>query len=374
MKIGIDARCLEWERGGVARILGNMLRIWPTITDKHVFCLYFENKIPDDDYLRCSFYRHRIISGPQFLKRHRMLCEQLFLPFAIRRDKPDLYFAPFYTAPLYCPCPKMVVAAWDISYTTHSAHFHWRHGLETSVFSRIACRRAAGVITCSPYDGRQIEKYYGVPSERIRVLQLAADDKFRRPDDHGAAEALKRKYNLPKRYILAMGPIFNRRNVPVIIDAFKEICRDFPDVGLVVAGRNSTSPRIDIEERMKSLTERGRGIYISWVPEDELALFYAGAWYYICTSTVDGESLMLKEAMICGAPVITSHLLEETIGGNAVILNDPTSVHETAAVLRKVLLATEDDRQKNARKGQEWVSSLSWEKVARDCLKFIEKV
>ena len=41
MKIGIDARCLEWGRGGVARYLINMLKIWPKITNKHHFILYF---------------------------------------------------------------------------------------------------------------------------------------------------------------------------------------------------------------------------------------------------------------------------------------------------------------------------------------------
>jgi len=373
MKIGIDARCLEWDVGGVARILGNMLRIWSSITDKHVFYLYFENSVPNNDYLRSSIYRHRIIRGPQNIKKHRTLCEQLFLPFDILQDNLDLFFAPYYTAPMYCPCPKTVVAAWDISYTTHASHYLFRHTLQMSLLSRIVCRRAAGVITCSSYDGRQIERYYGIPSNRICVLHLAADDKFKQSAEPCALEALRKKYNLPKRYLLSMGVILNRRNVPVIIDAFREISRDFPDVGLVVAGRNSTSPRIDIEKCMKSLIEKGQGICISRVPEEELALFYAGAWCYICTSTVDGEALMLKEAMMCGKLVITSPLLEETIGGNGVILNDPTSIQETARVLRKVLLTTEDDLQKEGRKGQKWGFSLSWEKVSRDCLKFIEQ-
>ena len=373
MKIGIDARCLEWAVGGVARILGNMLRIWPSITDKHTFYLYFKNRVPDGDYLRNPLYQHRFI-GPQIIKKNRTLCEQLFLPFNILQDKPDLFFAPWYTAPLYCPSPKLVVGAWDISYTTHGSHYSFLNALQMSFFSRIACQRAAGVVTCSPYDGRQIEQWYGIPSNRICVLQLTANEKFKQPVDPSALEDLRKKYNLPKRYILSMGVVLNRRNVPVIIDAFKEISRDFPDCGLVVAGKNNTSPRIDIEECMKSLTGKGQGIYILRVPEEELALFYAGAWYYICTSTVDGEALMLKEAMMCGTPVITSPLLEETIGGHGVIIGDPTSVRETAQVLRKVLLTAEDDRQKVARKGQEWVSRLSWEKVSRDCLEFIEQV
>ena len=44
---------------------------------------------------------------------------------------------------------------------------------------------------------------------------------------------------------------------------------------------------------------------------------------YICTSTVDGEALMLKEAMQSGTPVITSPLLKEAIGGNGLIIDDP---------------------------------------------------
>lgn len=373
MKIGIDARCLEWERGGVARILTNILRRWPKIRDRHHFQLYFENNVPADDYLRGPFYQSRIIRGPQLFKRHRMLCEQLLLPWEIRRDKLDLFFAPFYTAPISCPAPKTVVAAWDISYTTHGSHYPWRHALEMTFFSRIACRRAAGVITCSPFDGRQIEQYYKVPAKRIRVLQLAADDKFNPPNDPCSLEAFRGKYKLPQRYLLSMGVILNRRNVPVIISAFKEICHDFPDVGLVVAGRNSTTPPINIEARMEPLKEKGQGIYISWVPEHELSLFYAGAWYYICTSTVDGESMMLKEAMKCGTPVITSPLLVETVGSNAVVINDPTSIQETALVLRQVLTHLEK-REKEARKALTWVRSLSWDKVAMDCLTFFENI
>ena len=373
MKIGIDARCLEWDGGGVARTLRNMLRIWPTITDRHAFVLYFKNRVPDDDYLQNPLYQHRFI-GPQYIRKNRTLCEQLFLPFNIRQDKLDLFFAPWYTAPLYCPSSKLVVGAWDISYTTHGSHYPFLTALQMSFFSRIACRRAAGVVTCSPYDGSQVERWYGVASDRICVLQLAADNKFKTSVDPSDLEAFRKKYNLPKRYILSMGVILNRRNVPVIIDAFKEISHDFPDCGLVVAGRNNTSPQIDIEESIRSLREKGQGLYTTRVSEEDLVLLYAGAWYYICTSTVDGEALMLKEAMMCGTPVISSPLLEETIGGNGVIISDPTSVQETAQVLRNVLLTTEDDRQRAARKGQGWVSNLSWEKVAGDCLRFIERV
>jgi glycosyltransferase involved in cell wall biosynthesis len=354
----------------VARILLNMLKLWPQMADSHRYVLYFDEAVPEDECLHHPYFEHRVIRGPRFLIRRRTLAEQVFLPTEIRRDNLDLFFGSYYSAPLVCPCPKTVVAAWDISYTTHPRHYTWRASRQMSFFSRRSCRRAEGVVTCSPYDGRQIEKYYGVPALRICVLRLAADDKFS-PMGSDRLEALRAKYRLPGRYLLSMGVILNRRNVDVIIDAFKEAYQELPDVGLVVAGHNTTEPRIDIEGRMKPLIAEARGAYIPWVPEDELADFYSGAWYYICTSTVDGEAMMLKEAMRCGTPVITSPLLEEVVEGHAVILQDPTDRTQMAELFRRVIPSV-DLRERNALEGRNWVRTLSWKDVARTCLEFFE--
>ena len=80
---------------------------------------------------------------------------------------------------------------------------------------------------------------------------------------------------------------------------------------------------------------------------------------------------MLKEAMQCGTPVITSPLLKETVGGNAVILDDPTDSKQTVAVLRKVAL-DKQLRDYYANEGIKWMQPLSWERVARESLEFLE--
>jgi len=371
MRIGIDARCLEMPRGGVARILVNVLTRWPKMTDRHRYILFWASHVPQDDFLTQSCFEHVMMHVPSILQRPKALCEQLLLPWYIKRAKLDLFFAPWYTAPLFCDCLKSVIGAWDISYTTHSEHYPFGSSLWLSSVSKYVCRRSSGIFTCSPFDGRQIEKYYEVPASQICVLPLAADDKFKPTNDLYKIESIRLKYHLPKRYILSLGVIYNRRNVDVIIKAFQRIYDEFPDAGLLIAGFNLTQPPIDIEDLMKQIIQEGRGWYLPRVPEDELMDIYSGAWYYICTSTVDGETIMLKESMKCGTPVITSPLLEESIDGKGIIIKDPTDIETTAETFRRIF-SNPDFRERYAREGYEWVQTLSWDKTAELALMFLE--
>jgi alpha-1,3-rhamnosyl/mannosyltransferase len=371
MRIGIDATFLESQRGGVARILTNLLKLWPQMTTRHQFVLYFEQSVPPDDFLRQRAIEHRVIPRPALFRGSSLPREQVLLPLQIRRDEIDLFFAPWYYLPLYCPAPKTVVAAWDISFSTHRDHYHFKEGLRLHLFCRRSCRHASGTFTCSAFDKRQIERYYGVPSDRVCALPLAPDPKFKRSTEPVRLAALRRKYNLPDKYLLSMGVIFNRRHVDVIIDGFNAVRAEYPDVGLLVVGQNRTVPAVDVEGRMRALAGAGRGTYLAWAPEDEVVDLYNGAWYYICLSTVDGEATMLKEAMRCGTPVVTSPLLQETVGGHAVIVRDPTSRDDMARTFRRVISDT-GLREQLAVDGLEWSRSLSWERVAEMSLAFLE--
>lgn len=370
MRIGIDARCLEWNIGGPARHLINMLSFWPKLS-QHTFILFFQNRIPDFEFLRHERFERVLIKGPKLLKSRRIIGEQMLMPFAIRKAKLDVLFAPWYSAPLFLSVPKTVIGCWDVSCNSHPSHYNILERISFGFFSPHSCRKAQGLLTCSSYDARQIEKHFGIPLERIKVTPYAADEKFKPASDPSDLDSFRRKYPLPRRYFLSMGIIIKRRNVDVVMSAFKRIRRDFPDVGLVVIGRNSTMPFVDIEKEMRPLVTEGRGFYLNRAPEEDIVNFYRGAWYYICTSTTDGESLMLKEAMKCGTPVITSPLLAETTGNNAVIINDPTSCSETSEVLRK-LIPDEEMRRRYAERAVAWMKGLSWEDVARESLQFIE--
>jgi glycosyltransferase involved in cell wall biosynthesis len=371
MKIGIDARCLEWRRGGVSRYLINMLKIWSQLPAKHRFVLYFQNHIPDDEFLRHPAFELKLLKGSRVLRSHRILAEQFLMPSQLRSDNLDLFFATWYTAPLLYRSAKTVVAAWDISYSTHPKHYSWVHRISLGYFSRKSCERADGVITCSVFDAEQIEKYYAVPPENILTVYLAADQRFKPERNHFEIDCVREKYNLPSRFILSMGVIHNRRNVDVIINSFAQLKNEFQGFSLVVIGRNSTLPYINIEGMMRPMIQEGRALYLSWFEDEDLPALYQAAHSYICTSTVDGETIMLKEAMQSGTSVITSTLLKGTIGGHGLIIEDPESIDNTSDVLR-IAMGQDPERDQRIEDGIKWSQRISWQLVADESLSFLE--
>jgi len=371
MIIGVDARLLEWQRGGLARYLLNMLILLPKLSDDHQYILYFQNYIPDDDFLNNPIFEKKLIKGLNLLKKHRIVAEQLLMPKQLEKDNLDIFYATCYTAPLRLKGIKTVVAAWDISFSTHPSHFSVLNRISLGYFSRRSCNKASGVITCSDYDASQIEKYYQIPKKKICTLYLAADERFTPVRENKAIQELRNKYKLPKKFILSLGVIYNRRNVDLIINAFKNIKDKFPEFGLVVIGRNNTEPKINVEGLMQPLIQKGRGAYLNWFDDEDLVNLYKAAHYYICTSTVDGETIMLKEAMKAGTPVISSSLLEGTIGGNGRIIKNPESVSEIEKVL-SIAMGEDEGRDELIQNGIEWNKQFSWECVARDTLSFLE--
>jgi glycosyltransferase involved in cell wall biosynthesis len=122
---------------------------------------------------------------------------------------------------------------------------------------------------------------------------------------------------------------------------------------------------------MQPMIQEGRAQYHSWFEDEDLPAIYQAAHSYICTSTVDGETIMLKEAMQSGTPVITSPLLKESIGGHGLIINNPESLNDTIEILR-IAMGRDLERDKRIEAGIKWNRQISWERAADESLAFLE--
>ena len=101
----------------------------------------------------------------------------------------------------------------DVSFAAHPEWFPWREGVRRRLFTRLAARRAAVVLTLSAFSRDEIVRHLGIEASRIRVIPLGLG---LRPDAERAA-ASTASPDAP--LILYVGSLFNRRHVDALVRA-----------------------------------------------------------------------------------------------------------------------------------------------------------
>ena len=360
----VDARCLEWGRGGVSRIVLQVLKKWHKEEINNI-TLLFQISVPEDIKALFPNFNFHLIAGPKFLRRSRILSEQLLIPWILFSCKPRIYFAPWYTAPLFMGKTQLVLGLWDISYTTHPHHYRYMHRFSLGFFSRRSSKRANVIITCSDFDALQIEQFYKVPSEKIRKWYISADKRFFSKLNEINLANVRSELNLPKRFILSLGVIYNRRHVNTLISAFSDFIKFYPQISLVVVGKDATYPKKNIRKLCNDSI--GNIIYLERVDDRFLPALYQLADAFYSVSTVDGETLLNKEALASSTPVITSNLLMDSIGGFASLVEEPQNAE---SVLKSLLNFFENfsKEKEKAIEGRNYVQKISWDIIKTDSI------
>jgi hypothetical protein len=184
-------------------------------------------------------------------------------------------------------------------------------------------------------------------------------------------------YRLPRRYILSVGTLEPRKNLPALLRAFDQLrARDgSPAAALdlvIVGGRGwrDRSLRAELARRL----DEGRVHSLGYVPESDLVALYGGAEVMAYPSHFEGFGLPVLESMACGTPVVASDVaaLHEVSGGAAVLVrpNDETALAAAIAEL------VEDAAARSAlrARGLARAAEFRWERTAESLWAFARTV
>jgi glycosyltransferase involved in cell wall biosynthesis len=353
MRVAIDARELAGRPTGVGRYLAELLREWRDgVAARHELVLYSHRPPPDPE----PGWPVRVVPGSGGAR-----WEQWEFARALGRDKPDVLFAPGYTAPLACPAP-VALAIHDVSYFAHPEWFTAREGLRRRQITAWAARRAHVVLAPSAFSGREIVRFTGVPESRVKVVYLGVREV--------AASSAPRQSS-----VLFVGSLFQRRRIDVLIDAFARLAAEHPEVHLDIVGENRTVPRVDYTAQVAALGLGGRLSVRHWVDDETLATLYAQATAFAFLSEYEGFGFTPLEALAHGAVpvVLDTPVAREIYGDAAVRLTDGPHLVEALAAALGGLLADPAARTPYLAAAPTVLASYRWAETAARTWRYLEE-
>jgi glycosyltransferase involved in cell wall biosynthesis len=266
----------------------------------------------------------------------------------------DVVWFPWNGTFLGCDAPS-VATVHDATPFAYPAATARARAAEQGPFLRTAAT-AQRILVQSRFTASEVERWLGVPSEKIVVTPLAADLRVFRP---GVPESLPADIGR-EPYILYVGAHDERKNTATLIEAY---ARAFP----------SGTPRLVFTRRPPELPVGG--VVTGDCSDAELVSLYRGALFVVAPSPYEGFGLPVLEAMACGAPVLAAHggALAE-IGGDAMSwVEEPMRVDAWVEALRS-LAADAETRERLSRAGPPHAATFSWARCAEQTLAVLREV
>lgn len=348
MRIGVDAR--EIENGvitGIGRSLANFIQYFSRHEKEHQLVLFSTKPIPTDPGRQIM----SVTIGPCAT----FLWDQVQLARAIKRNSIDLFYSPYYKMPLLTKIPvvSQILDLMFLVFPPYVKSIGAFGRLYYAIFGRAFARKSVGIITDSDHAKGDIVRLWGIQPEKITVIPLGVGKRYRPVSDPAVLAEVRKKNNLPEKYILYLGNFKPHKNVETLVKAFKIIEKNHIPYMLVLAGPlDENGRRIRALVADQGLSDRVMftgTIRESDCPEAILTM----ADVFVFPTLYEGFGLPPLEAMACGTPVISSNrtAVPEVVQ-DAGIMVDPLDAEQLGRAIADLLDHVEK-RKVCARKGLE---------------------
>lgn len=228
---------------------------------------------------------------------------------------------------------------------------------------RRVAHKSKQLIAISEFVKHDVADFAHVSPDKITVTLEAAD---LMPEGSTPVTRLE-----GKQFIMYVGRPTPHKNLARLIDAFVELQASHPDLVLVLAGKKDYNYH-QHEVRVQEDGIKGV-IFTDFIPDEKLRWLYEHCAAYVFPSLSEGFGLPGLEAMIHGAPVVSSNAtcLPE-VHGDAAHYFDPLDVHDMATKITDVI-DNESLRADLITKGKARAATFSWERMATQTLAVYDK-
>lgn len=292
--------------------------------------------------------------------------------WSVRRARIDVYHGLSNELPfgIRFSGVRTVVTIHDLIFLRLPQSYTWLARKILYVKTRYACRVADRIVVVSKMTRQDLVSYYGIDPSRIEVIYQSIDERYSQPLTDEQLETVRRRYDLPARYVLCVGTIQMRKNQHTLVRALPLLPAD---VHLVLVGKAEAYVQV-VQQTAAELGVSSRVHILQGVPTEDLPALYRLASVFACLSRFEGFGIPLAEALACGTPVIgaTGSCLEEAGGPDSVYL-DPDDYQGLAAAVAK-LLADPNAREQMVRRGRAYAQRFSDKSLGQNLMNLYHRL
>lgn len=330
LKIGFDAKRAFLNNTGLGNYSRALIHSLSEYFPENQYYLYTpflkENHKAALD-LKNTTFRTASIPFLKSLWRSRLINKDLI------KDELDIYHGLSHELPIGIQKTgiKTVVTIHDLIFLRYP-EFYKR--FDRKIYDhkiKYACSIADKIIAVSEQTKKDLIQFYNIPEEQIVIIYQSCHADFKQNYAENELGVITEKYKLPKRYILNVGTIEERKNLMLLVKSMQQLPND---IELVVVGRPTAyADKVKGYILKNNLIDRIH--FLENVSFNDLPKIYQLSDLFVYTSFFEGFGIPILEALNMGVPVIasTGSCLEEAGGPESIYVNPNHAIELSETII-----------------------------------------
>ncbi|PIP27713.1 MAG: hypothetical protein COX30_00440 [Candidatus Moranbacteria bacterium CG23_combo_of_CG06-09_8_20_14_all_39_10] len=373
-KIAIDIRNIGKKRTGDEVVFFNLVKQFSILDKENEYFLLTDRNPETDQELQKSITS--LCLAPNF--KVISLCERgankfwwnaWMLPKYLRENPADILQVQYIT-PFFVPRKiKIITIVHDISFKVFPELVEKTDLFFLQTLIPLSLRRADKIIGVSRFTADEIMKYYKVDKRKIGWIHNAVADNFFVEHSQDKLEAVRQKYNLPEKFILYIGTLQPRKNLPALIETYVSMPMEKrKNIKLVLAGGKGKNYDTKIDDFIRDYSLEKYVLLPGYIADEDKPLVIKLAHVFCLPSMYEGFGIPILEAMTAGVPVLASNITPHAeITAEAALL---FNLDNPADFSQKLMQIVDEDSTRTdlIKKGLLQSKKFSWQQTAEKML------
>lgn len=344
----IDARMVDEHLHGIGRYTYELVK---GISSKDEFNVKL---VVNDIELAKKIFNGYKVSFIKVKSKFLSLTEVIELPLKINKYKDYIYHTPSFSCSPFINL-KSYITLHDLNHLALPQYYSKLHTLYYKFIVKPFANKCEKIFTVSNFSKNEILNWLKCNEDKVVVTYNGIDERFKPINNNEKLEEIRKKYNLPNKFILYIGNQKPHKNVETLLKSMKLI-----DEILIINGKPSEKLGTLINE----LNIGNKVKFIGYIEDDDLPYLYNLADIFVFPSLYEGFGLPPLEAMACGCKTIVSNstALPEVVGDCAMKFE----ALSTSELANKINLSINE--KKDANIGVNRAKIFKWSSTVSDTI------